>query len=789
MPLSPGLLRPRSPFNPRTLPGLALWLDAADSSTVFQSDTAAAASVSAPTDIPGCIGWWDASDAMTITADPVTQKVSQWAGKVGGRHFTQSNTANQPVLEAATLNGRNVIRLSSATQMTVANDKTTWNPLHQAGATGGWVFAVFQPFNTSSTEQWGRFLGTDNFTSANAGWNVFLDDRATLGLNGSLRFGISRGVAGTATADSIVNAALSTDTAAYVASLRFDPNNAAAQERLRLFTNGVGGNDIVSNTGAASAANASADLTLGIAGMSTTGFIAELIIYGALLSYADRARIERYLASKWGVSDVFASASATNNPVGAWLDKSGLGRHATQTTAGSRPMLGSLGSRSALAFSGANSLTTPPYTARATSTYIYVSRHDDTAETLFQTGPVNGFHSHLVEGTSKFRRIEAASSGVVLGSNIGVGSSALWCVDYSNDAVTVRHNGAQIGSTSLPSAGAVVDSTRTTTIGRLGPGEPYAPLNGRVAEFLVFAGRHLSGVEKARLERYLANKWGIILAPQVSNADAQDWINRVYANGGTVSASTASVVNTFCNDIDAAGIRDRFYRLNLFCGNSDASLNAVRTPLYRGPSLGGAIFGNTIDTNINFVAGDYVETGVGGGLKGNGSSKYLNTGFAQNILLAGDRHLSVYEIARDPNAYRVSIGSRTGASAASNTFYLTSTGVASQFAYVSQADAGYFPCTYNAYTNPNTHFIGTQSPATAVALYVNGAVVASASVPAPTPSGLTQYVFALNDSGAVGDVSAARLGGYSIGLSMSAAQALAYSSAMQAFQASLSRSV
>ena len=108
--------------------------------------------------------------------------------------------------------------------------------------------------------------------------------------------------------------------------------------------------------------------------------------------------------------------------------------------------------------------------------------------------------------------------------------------------------------------------------------------------------------------------------------EAAAWRSAVVANGGSVSASTVKAVSAFCAAINAAGIRDRFYRLSLMCGDSDVSLVAVRTPLYRGPSLGGTQYGNALDTNNNFVQGDYAETGATGGLKGNGSSKYLDTG-------------------------------------------------------------------------------------------------------------------------------------------------------------------
>ena len=93
-----------------------------------------------------------------------------------------------------------------------------------------------------------------------------------------------------------------------------------------------------------------------------------------------------------------------------------------------------------------------------------------------------------------------------------------------------------------------------------------------------------------------------LLRPTASrrlNPEAQDWINRVYANGGTVSQSTASAVSTMCDAIDAAGIRDRFYRLNLFCGDN---LNAALVPLYRGPKRGDGRNRVTASQELNATA-------------------------------------------------------------------------------------------------------------------------------------------------------------------------------------------
>lgn len=173
--------------------------------------------------------------------------------------------------------------------------------------------------------------------------------------------------------------------------------------------------------------------------------------------------------------------------------------------------------------------------------------------------------------------------------------------------------------------------------------------NGLVYEVIAY-NSSLSATQVSAVTLYLAQKWGITLPPTASNADAQSWINRVYANGGTVSTSTANAVNTFCNSIDSAGIRSRFYRLNLFCGTGLAS---ALVPLYRGQSLGGTQFGNATDTNNNFVAADYTETS---GLIGNGSSKTLDTGLPQNF--ANGRHFGLVPHTLATSAFRYYMGAK-----------------------------------------------------------------------------------------------------------------------------------
>ena len=107
-------------------------------------------------------------------------------------------------------------------------------------------------------------------------------------------------------------------------------------------------------------------------------------------------------------------------------------------------------------------------------------------------------------------------------------------------------------------------------------------------------------------------------------ADADDWVSRVSTAGGSVSTATRAAVTRFCVAIQAAGLRSKIWRLNAFCGSS---LTAALVPIYRGPSRTGTQYGNTTDTNNNFVSGSYAEAT---GLTGNGTTRYLTLGtFAQ----------------------------------------------------------------------------------------------------------------------------------------------------------------
>lgn len=278
---------------------------------------------------------------------------------------------------------------------------------------------------------------------------------------------------------------------------------------------------------------------------------------------------------------------------------------------------------------------------------------------------------------------------------------------------------------------------------------------------------------------------------QTIHPEAADWANRVRANSGSVSGTTLTAVDRFVKAVYTTGIRDRFYRFNLFAGNSDASLNAVRTPLFRGPSLSGTQYGNTIDTNVNFVQGDYAETGASGGLTGNGTSKYLDTGLSPNGLPSlATGHLAAYQPAvSTTTAVTRSIGSSSGTEVYSLGYRQINGDAYVQAEWGGASVLAARPTAGEA-TLAGGLCMATRTSSTSLRAYVNGAAIATSSTSVtPGASDLAMFVFARNEGGTAARYISHRLMAYSIGASMTDAQAQSYNTAMQAFQTALGRSV
>lgn len=267
--------------------------------------------------------------------------------------------------------------------------------------------------------------------------------------------------------------------------------------------------------------------------------------------------------------------------------------------------------------------------------------------------------------------------------------------------------------------------------------------------------------------------------------EAQSWAARVTANGGTFSGATLSALSKFCRDIDAAGIRDRFYRLNLLCG---ANLSAALVPLYRAESSTSSVRGNTTDTNNGpFVAADFNTAGSSSGLKADGTTKFLDTGVPGNTLTGTNVHFGFGLRATQTGgaAYRTLGGVYNGIFPGGRVLDVSA-----------RRNDSNLHCACGDTVASSTFGESVQSASLAVgdlvcaypSFYRNGVRTGTdATAGAAYPRSDSVYIFALNQAGTTVNRTDARLNWYSIGLTMTAAQAAAFTTAVQAFNTTLSR--
>jgi hypothetical protein len=260
-PMDNRLLRPRASgrFDPRSIPGLFLWLDSADSSTVLNS----------------------------ISPDtPATnsQTVRRWLDKSGGnRHANQTSGANQPTRESAgvVFNGTSSF-LSLPTSGLFRN-------VEYAG-----VFAVYSWANSPSA------LGVVFSVTTNNGaqGRVSVDGGRTAN-----KFGVG---GRRLDANSFQNVQSSENVSASAPLIHSAIFNYAAAKATQRLSGAVDG--VIDPFQTAGSTSDTEPAIAGIGSFNATQFFAgitirEFLLYqGSAQTDAQVSAIERYLASKWGVT-------------------------------------------------------------------------------------------------------------------------------------------------------------------------------------------------------------------------------------------------------------------------------------------------------------------------------------------------------------------------------------------------------------------------------------------------------------------------------------------------------
>jgi hypothetical protein len=257
-----------------------------------------------PRRIPGLESWWDAADAASVTLD--SGRVSQLSDKSGnGRHAANTTSGStQPSYVTGARNGLNVARFAAASvqRLTVASSTATYNFLHNGTDS---YFAAVSVYGTSSDPNLALGLwGNNAVATANIGSIYFFDDRSASSRNNGIGFLTSNGV-GSQPPTNFLSLNIVTPQTTIVQEALIDANNATALNRFRLRING--GSEITQSTVTftPTSSNATHSMQVGAVGNNEfpmDGDICELMLFSQQPTAAARDLIRRYLGAKWGVT-------------------------------------------------------------------------------------------------------------------------------------------------------------------------------------------------------------------------------------------------------------------------------------------------------------------------------------------------------------------------------------------------------------------------------------------------------------------------------------------------------
>lgn len=266
----------------------------------------------------------------------------------------------------------------------------------------------------------------------------------------------------------------------------------------------------------------------------------------------------------------------------------------------------------------------------------------------------------------------------------------------------------------------------------------------------------------------------------ISTAEVDAWLVRVSAASGSVSAGTETAARAFVTSCKSASIWSLIQRCNLFCGNFAASMVPLVNTL-----------GASADTFTNGVSADYTEAL---GPQTNGTDKRIGTGYTPSELTGGMSAYLRTTQASDANG-RCVIGADNAAATQSYRLIGNRDATGATVAGAVRAAWG----GVGSLSNPSTtggmvaaFWHMTRRGPTDSELFKNGVSVGTSSTSiVPASSGVPLSIFCLNNNGtfAAFMTSGTRLGGYVIDSGMTAPQAAALYTAMQAFQTALSRNV
>lgn len=504
-----------------------------------------------PQMIPGLNLWLDAADASTISVSPGTTTVTAWNDKSGnGRHAAAVGT---DMTYTGTQNGRNAIQGPQGNTSNSAGGFTL--PSFAVSTTNEVTF--FAVYNQIVTPNGPNNIDAQfiSNTSNNSDFNVFsrVQISGTTPLVYFVRVDGDVTSSGGSYSDSTTNVAR-----IYGLSYTSTANS--------LFVNGTAYTPAIS---VANATGLNTNRVYTVFSGTMQGNCCEMLIFGSSLTSLDRRKVEGYLAWKWGLQSSLVSGHPYLSPtvkagpylktfsptdisgcvawfdasdattvtmsganVTNWIDKataaaSKVGGAGGLTVSGTAPTIGSQNGLNTIQFGGSSGLIATNLTSatipkgNATGTYFVVGRTTSNAaspQMMFAygnnptaTGRNRQFY-FTTNGTQVFTDVNQAARDETSYPNpqYAIISSNQTLATVLTNTSYINGNGFTTNDTTTLAVTANVASVPATSVFSVGCGLSSAsfPLTGNIAEILIYS-TELSTSERQQIELYLAWKWDL----------------------------------------------------------------------------------------------------------------------------------------------------------------------------------------------------------------------------------------------------------------------------------------
>lgn len=211
--------------------------------------------------------------------------------------------------------------------------------------------------------------------------------------------------------------------------------------------------------------------------------------------------------------------------------------------------------------------------------------------------------------------------------------------------------------------------------------------------------------------------------------DAQDYFTRAEALGGSFDLTSIDAAYTetyvkgaiidYVVGLKADGLWDKLTELYLLSGVTFGGLMAKLKHA-----------GTATLTNNNFVTGDYVAAGTSAGLKGDGGTKYLDTGVNEADNVLNSLSISAYRTEVPVGTPRVDIGSLAShiGNGTSNELFV-------------RMQNTNFAVTQSATGNLLRHYLASRTDSSSIMIYMNGVLTITGSAASTTLSSFLFFLF------------------------------------------------